>query len=29
MSVFPYWWLVRLRQDCTEDNDILEVLREA
>lgn len=29
ISVFPHWWLVRLRQDCREDNDILEALREA
>lgn len=28
-SVFPHWWLVRLKQDCREDNDILEALREA
>lgn len=29
ISVFPHWWLVTLRQDCREDSDILEALREA
>lgn len=28
-SVFPQWWPVRLGQDCKEDKDISEVLREA
>lgn len=29
ISMFPHWWLVRLRQDCREDNNILDALREA
>lgn len=28
-SMFPQWWPVRLGQDCREDKDISEALREA